>query len=478
MFRSSKRLSSRAFIALTLSGATLSAAGAATFHRLAVGQTTGSNGSTTFLQSGTGSALQGEVAPSANTGITTKFGVLGEFNPSGSTFGVGTIGISTTGYAVAGESLSDTQPSILAYPGGKGIGLEATTQSTSSSPAIFAASKGTGDGVQATSVNKGGPAAVEGDDLATPDPSTLPHEEAGVLGTSQIAPGVLGVGSTGVSGSGTTLGVSGTTNGTGPGVQGSNTSTNSGGIGVEATSESGDAFSGTAGGGSAASLANDSDGAPTLLITAGGTAPVITATGTNGSLNLDEHGNLLITGTLEAAGSSARTRNPNSDLMSYGDEVTEPTMEDVGSANLVNGSATVPLAADYRQTIEGANYMVFLTPYGENNGLFIASRTAAGFVVRESHGGRSSLAFDYRIVAQQYGMHGGRLPHYTTLDPSGKNQRLTDILRSDALQRYKATREALAETRKEDASMRASLQTHMIPRPLPASPLGVSVARH
>jgi len=97
--------------------------------------------------------------------------------------------------------------------------------------------------------------------------------------------------------------------------------------------------------------------------------------------------------------------------MTYGEQSTVPTMDDVGYAQLVDGSATVPLAADFRQTVDGSRYMVFLTPHGDSNGLYVASESAAGFVVRESHGGRSTLAFDYRIVAQQYGAHGERLPH-------------------------------------------------------------------
>ena len=54
-----------------------------------------------------------------------------------------------------------------------------------------------------------------------------------------------------------------------------------------------------------------------------------------------------------------------------------------------------------------------MTPNGDTNGLYVAMRTPTGFVVRETRGGRSTLSFDYRIVAHQYGGTGLRLPHDT-----------------------------------------------------------------
>jgi hypothetical protein len=138
-------------------------------------------------------------------------------------------------------------------------------------------------------------------------------------------------------------------------------------------------------------------------------------------VSIDGYGNIDTSGNINGSeGVTSKTRNPNSDEMSYGAEETEPTMEDVGSARLVNGSATVPLAADYRQTISGSQYLVFLTPQGDSNGLYVESKTPGGFVVRESHAGRSTLDFDYRIVAQQYGAKYGRLPHYATLYPNAR----------------------------------------------------------
>ncbi len=120
------RFSRRASLAVLAATLTASAAGAATLHRFAITQTTGSEGAQAVLQtSATGGAFQGEVGgSSANTSIKIPFGLLGEYDaPSTSQFGVGTLGISTTGYGVAGESLGN-QPSVLGFAGGQGSGVE------------------------------------------------------------------------------------------------------------------------------------------------------------------------------------------------------------------------------------------------------------------------------------------------------------------------------------------------------------------
>jgi hypothetical protein len=139
------------------------------------------------------------------------------------------------------------------------------------------------------------------------------------------------------------------------------------------------------------------------------------------ALLLDNSGNLTIAGTFLAKnGTRTQTQNPRSDRLTYAAQSTQATVEDVGSAELVDGHASVALAADFRETIDGSSvYAVFLTPYGDNRGLYVAQRTAAGFVVRESQGGQATLAFDYRIVARQYGAATGRLPHAPAPMPDG-----------------------------------------------------------
>jgi hypothetical protein len=54
-------------------------------------------------------------------------------------------------------------------------------------------------------------------------------------------------------------------------------------------------------------------------------------------------------------------------------------------------------------------YHVFLTPNGDCEGLYVAQKTATGFQVRELRGGKSNIAFDYRIVAKRRGYESVRM---------------------------------------------------------------------
>jgi hypothetical protein len=69
----------------------------------------------------------------------------------------------------------------------------------------------------------------------------------------------------------------------------------------------------------------------------------------------------------------------------------------------------------------GEAYRVFLTPNGDSKGLYVASKTAAGFEVREQGGGTSNISFDYRIVAKRQGYESVRLEDVT--DQTAKMRR-------------------------------------------------------
>jgi len=67
----------------------------------------------------------------------------------------------------------------------------------------------------------------------------------------------------------------------------------------------------------------------------------------------------------------------------------------------------------------GVEYHVFITPKGENKGLYVTNETAAGFEVREMYRGQSNIAFDYRIVARRKGYETIRLADKTKeFDPA------------------------------------------------------------
>jgi hypothetical protein len=82
-------------------------------------------------------------------------------------------------------------------------------------------------------------------------------------------------------------------------------------------------------------------------------------------------------------------------------ESPEHWFEDFGVAKLKGGRAVVKLDTDFAKTIKPGDYRVFLTPEGDCRGLYVRSKSAKGFEVRELQGGESSVAFSYRIVGRR-----------------------------------------------------------------------------
>lgn len=120
----------------------------------------------------------------------------------------------------------------------------------------------------------------------------------------------------------------------------------------------------------------------------------------------DGAGNLFIHGSLI---NFARTRWGQA-MTEYTPRSTTPSVEDVGTAHMINGQATVRLDSWYAQSIDlRVPYHVFLTPDGDTRGLFVAQRTPSGFTVREVQGGRGTLDFEYRIVSTSIGQTNQRM---------------------------------------------------------------------
>jgi hypothetical protein len=318
----------------------------------------------------------------------------------------GVVGTTTNGgWGVVGLSSSANSVNALGGVYGSGTGGIGVEGNSSTSTGVEGVST-TGDGVYGY-----GSYGLVGysNSSATPAPTSAPFTYAGTYGQSSYGPGVYGV-----------------------------DVHNTGAVGYGGGALSADRLAGVYGFGNdgagvyaysfsdfGALITNDSTYA-TLYINSDNTTSsdyeIAASAGniTTDTINfhVDRSGNLYAAGSITSGTDTyqARTRNPGSDLTTYSAQHTEATVEDFGSAQLVGGVATVPLAADFRQTINtAAPYMVFLTPYGDNRGLYIASRTAAGFVVKEAQSGRSTLAFDYRIVARPYGSLHARLPHAVAL---------------------------------------------------------------
>ncbi len=128
---------------------------------------------------------------------------------------------------------------------------------------------------------------------------------------------------------------------------------------------------------------------------------------------------LFVDGTFVATGTkSAAVKTKKGLTLLYAVEACESLFEDVGTARLANGRAHVELDPTFAETIAGKEYQVFLTPEGDCKGLYVASKSAGGFEVRELQAGTSAIAFDWRVVGKRKDVPAGhRLA--TVAEPKG-----------------------------------------------------------
>lgn len=227
---------------------------------------------------------------------------------------------------------------------------------------------------------------------------------SGVLGVSNNGFGVLGEGSTGVEGVGGALGVFG-----------------------EGTTFGGAFLNSDAN--NPALVTENLSGGPVFeadAVQTAGADPVIVA-------SIDGAGNAIFAGTVTESGTpQVRTQTARGYVVaSYGARSASPTIEDFGTAQLRNGAASVALDRTFASTIDTSSYMVFITPHGDSNGLY-ADPTPGGFTVRENRGGRSTLAFDYRVVAKPLDARAAHLPALTPLKKKTELRR-TPLLRTPKL---------------------------------------------
>jgi hypothetical protein len=141
-----------------------------------------------------------------------------------------------------------------------------------------------------------------------------------------------------------------------------------------------------------------------------GTGPLITAISPSFTtvMSLDNAGNMHAHSfTADLAATTGQK------VVTYSPQASEPTIEDFSEAQLTDGSAYVHLETRFAAMMAPhANYLVFITPEGDNRGLYVTQKSPVGFAVRESQGGHSTLAFSYRIVAKPFGNNSPRLPNY------------------------------------------------------------------
>ena len=138
---------------------------------------------------------------------------------------------------------------------------------------------------------------------------------------------------------------------------------------------------------------------------------IVSFNGHFGFCNVNTDGVLFCSGPLSAV---VPVDNGQRQVALHAVESPENWFEDFGAGRLENGTASVALDPTFAETVKGtSDYHVFLTPEGDCRGLNVSRKTASGFEVRELGGGRSTVAFDYRIVALRRGFENVRLEDVT-----------------------------------------------------------------
>jgi hypothetical protein len=427
-------------------------------------------------QSGAGTAIAGAankgsgVSGTATTGTgvsgtsTSGTGVSGSATTGTGVYGTsksgsGVIAASTSSYAILASNKTATQATILASQQGSGTAI------------IGGANKGFGVVGSATSGT-----GVEGSATSGPGVQGISSTGAGVSGrTATGEAGVLGSTANGIglsygvegvatnTSNGFTYGVYGSS-ADGTGVYGTSsvsfvTAVDAGVLGY--ASGGGDGVNGTSNNGIGVKAYTDSTEQPALYAQADGGYDVATLYGTtsdeieyvknygvgNGiTVNQDDSqgepgvafnaetepggfgfgvyntssGSYVFSvdanGDVNYRGSLTSVVRANSGLSvaSYTPRSSAPTIEDNGSAQLVGGFAAVRLDPTFAGTIDSrVAYHVTVTPDGDTRGLYIAAKTPIGFTVRESQDGRSTVSFDYRVVATASGQAGVRMAAIT-----------------------------------------------------------------
>ncbi len=388
----------------------------------------------------TGAGIYGTNGPASVTGSVYKGGGSGVWGDSGAAgFGQqGVLGTADAGNAIDALNNSTVSASLLAE--------NQNTAKGALAPAVAGFSFGPqGIGVVGSGpvhsnnfLNSVGASAIGVVGDAGPGSAT------GVLGTADVGIGVYGIStsSAGVIGQSTgNSGVFGETLSTnsngGPyaGVSGADFGAGSFNAGVYATSVNGNAIGGHNSGATEATTAfflNDGE--------RDSFNQVIYAASTQ---NPAAFCSVMVNGDFMCTGSkSAAVQLPDKSWKRlYAVESPENWFEDFGSGQLSNGSAEITLEPTFARTVNtAADYRVFPVPDGDCNGLYIAQKTATGFVVRELGGGKSNVAFDYRVVARRRGYENVRMADVTELQ--ARNAVMVDRVMKEDRQRPAAAAEA------------------------------------
>jgi len=390
-----------------------------------------SPGNAAIFRSATGFGIEGQSAGVGGIGVygaattTSSSGAMGVYGSSSAPNGAGVLGSSldtTTagvGVGVEGFSASPKGFGLFAYEtGNSGIGAYGQWQSASSIGAGFIeigvwGDSSNGDGVIGSSDTRNG---VLGISTFGTGAEGVSHSSAGVFGESDNDIGMYGL-SGASSAVGGVNGIHFTNSNTGAGfttfgVWGDTGV--SGGIGVVGTADDGNSLFGK----------NNTVNHETLYVEndsgfSNGLTPYaarFAGPGASTYCYIPRDSNDNGTGDLVCTGSksAAVAVDGNRMVRLYAVEAADNWFEDAGSGHLSNGSAAIRFESAFSQTVNpSVEYHIFLTPKGDCEGLYVSHEGPDGFEVHELRGGKSNIAFDYRIMARRKGFENVRMQDVT-----------------------------------------------------------------
>ena len=164
------------------------------------------------------------------------------------------------------------------------------------------------------------------------------------------------------------------------------------------------------------SLVENANGATVLMDACSSGVSVCEPSFAEQVMELEASGDMFLKGEIHTSGSCVVGCSPTANhtearVITYAPMISQPTREDYGEAQLASGQAYVRLDPAFANIIDHTRgYLVFLTPEGPSQGLYVTGKSIAGFFVRENPGGHATIGFQYRIVAKPYGVKAQRLP--------------------------------------------------------------------
>lgn len=115
------------------------------------------------------------------------------------------------------------------------------------------------------------------------------------------------------------------------------------------------------------------------------------------------NGAVTINGDFGATGmkSSIVKNRRGVDVRLFAVEAPDSVFEDFGMGTTgSDGSVVVNIPGDFRDVVKTEQYLVFLSAYGRNGGLYIEEQNEGGFKVRDS-AGTGGVTFSWRLVAKR-----------------------------------------------------------------------------